>query len=85
MVFANSEMSYDELMAVFREDLYSRMPVYSETRDNIIGVINLKDIFFYEGKAVFADGFHSEHHVFFLDGLAHMGQVFKSVNNMAGN
>ena len=51
MVFANSEMSYDELMAVFREDLYSRMPVYSETRDNIIGVINLKDIFFYEGKA----------------------------------
>lgn len=51
MVFANSEMSYDELMAVFRQDLYSRMPVYSETRDNIIGVINLKDIFFYEGKA----------------------------------
>ncbi len=50
MVFANSEMSYDELMAAFRQDLYSRMPVYSETRDNIIGVINLKDIFFYEGE-----------------------------------
>lgn len=50
MVFANSEMSYDELMAAFRQDLYSRMPVYAETRDNIIGIINLKDIFFYEGE-----------------------------------
>lgn len=50
MVFANSEMSYDELMAAFRQDLYSRMPVYSGTRDNIIGIINLKDIFFYEGE-----------------------------------
>ncbi len=50
MVFANIEMSYDELMAAFRQDLYSRMPVYAETRDNIVGIINLKDLFFYEEK-----------------------------------
>lgn len=50
MAFAHIEMDYDELMAAFREDQYSRMPVYSETRDNIIGIINLKDIFFYQGE-----------------------------------
>lgn len=45
MKFASPEMSYEELLEAFREDQYSRMPVYSETRDNVIGIINLKDIF----------------------------------------
>lgn len=49
MAFANVEMSYDELMDVFRTDKYSRLPVYSGTRDNIVGIINLKDIFFFGG------------------------------------
>jgi CBS domain containing-hemolysin-like protein len=26
------------------------MPVYSETRDNVIGILNLKDVFFYHGN-----------------------------------
>lgn len=51
MVFVSIDIGYDELMSVFRQNLYSRMPVYSETRDNIVGIINLKDIFFYEGEA----------------------------------
>lgn len=49
MSFANTEMSYSELIEAFRADKYSRMPVYAETRDNIIGIINLKDVFFFRG------------------------------------
>lgn len=49
MAFANLEMGYDDLMETFRANKYSRMPVYSENRDNIVGIINLKDLFFYEG------------------------------------
>ena len=49
MAFANAELSYDELVQVFAEDKYTRMPVYSETRDNVIGIVNLKDVFFYHG------------------------------------
>lgn len=49
MAFANVEFTYDELVQAFAEEKYTRMPVYSETRDNVIGIINLKDVFFYNG------------------------------------
>lgn len=42
--------SYDELRAVFKEDMYSRLPVYEEAKDNVIGIVTLKDFFNYEGR-----------------------------------
>ncbi len=50
MAFADVEMTYDELVAAFEKDMYTRLPVYSETRDNVIGIINMKDVFFFRGK-----------------------------------
>lgn len=49
MSFVNTDMTYLELIEAFRVDKYSRMPVYEETRDNIIGIVNLKDLFFFRG------------------------------------
>lgn len=49
MAFADVEMTYDELVAAFEKDMYTRLPVYSETRDNVIGIINMKDVFFFRG------------------------------------
>lgn len=49
MSFASADLSYDELVQIFSQDKYTRMPVYSETRDNVIGIVNLKDVFFYNG------------------------------------
>lgn len=49
MTFAREHLSYDELVAVFDEEKYSRLPVYSETKDDVLGIINLKDVFFYQG------------------------------------
>ena len=48
--FANVDLSYDELVELFAENKYSRLPVYEESTDNVVGVINLKDIFFYQGE-----------------------------------
>ena len=45
--YIDADATYDELMEAFNKDKFSRMPVYKDTRDNIIGIINLKDIFFY--------------------------------------
>ncbi len=50
MAFANVELTYNELVQAFSEEKYTRMPVYSETRDNVIGIVNLKDVFFYHGN-----------------------------------
>lgn len=55
MAYANINMTYAELLAVFQEEKYSRLPVYSEEKDDIIGIINLKDVFFFQGED---DDFH---------------------------
>lgn len=49
MVSIPVDTSYDELRSVFKKDMYSRLPVYEETKDNVIGIVTLKDFFNYEG------------------------------------
>lgn len=50
MEFADIDLTYDELVNAFLIEKFTRMPVYQETRDNIVGIVNLKDVFFYQGK-----------------------------------
>ncbi|MBS5934461.1 MAG: HlyC/CorC family transporter [Clostridiales bacterium] len=50
MEFADINLTYDELVTAFSIEKFTRMPVYQETRDNIVGIVNLKDVFFYQGK-----------------------------------
>lgn len=42
------DATWEELKEVFLEEKYTRIPVYETNPDNIIGVINIKDILFYE-------------------------------------
>lgn len=44
MTFADVELSYNELMDLYRIDKYTRIPVYEESTDNVIGVVNMKDL-----------------------------------------
>ncbi len=43
MVTVDIEDSYAEILSVFRDSMYTRLPVYKEDKDNIIGLINIKD------------------------------------------
>lgn len=43
VVAVSTDMDKAEVEAVFWESGYSRLPVYSETIDNIVGIINQKD------------------------------------------
>ena len=47
MTFASEDMTYDELVEIFLQDQYSRLPVYRESKDHVVGILNLKDLFFY--------------------------------------
>ena len=48
--FINTEMTYDEIVAAFRANNYSRLPVYESTPDNVVGILFLKDLFHYDGN-----------------------------------
>lgn len=43
------DVTYEELMAVYKEEQFSRIPVYGENMDHIEGVLYVKDLLFFEG------------------------------------
>ncbi|NLC03302.1 MAG: HlyC/CorC family transporter [Tissierellia bacterium] len=47
MVAVNVDSTYDELVQVFKEENFSRTPVYDEDIDDIIGILHVKDLIFY--------------------------------------
>lgn len=53
MTAVQDTATYDELMQVFRENMYTRIPVYTGDPDNIIGLINIKDFILCEDKDKF--------------------------------
>ena len=44
VVAVNSEMSIEEALKFMLDESYSRFPLYEDERDNIIGVLHLKDV-----------------------------------------
>ena len=43
MTFVQVDATYQEVLDVFRQDMFTRLPVYEDTTDNVIGIINMKD------------------------------------------
>lgn len=48
MVCIDADDGYKEIISLFKEEQFSRMPVYEESADDIIGIVNIKDIIFLE-------------------------------------
>jgi len=53
MSFLNVNASYSDMLELYRENKYTRYPVYDETTDNVIGMINVKDLLLYEDREHF--------------------------------
>ena len=53
VTFADVNSTYEELIEIFREDKYTRLPVYEETTDNVVGTINMKDLLLYKNTKEF--------------------------------
>lgn len=51
MVMVDVDTTFEELMEIFRREKFTRFPVYEETTDNVIGIINVKDILLAERQA----------------------------------
>ena len=53
MTFIDVDATFSEVIEVFREVKYPRYPVYEETTDNVIGIINIKDLLLTENQKKF--------------------------------
>lgn len=54
MVTISEEAGYEAVMSLFKECMYTRIPVYKEDKDNIIGLINIKDFILVENREAFS-------------------------------
>lgn len=53
MACIDAEATYEEFMEVVREQMYTRYPVYEETTDHVIGIVNIKDVLLAERRQEF--------------------------------
>ncbi len=53
MVTVDLDTKYEDLLKVFRESMYTRIPVYEEDKDNVIGLVNIKDFILVTDEAHF--------------------------------
>ena len=44
IVAIEKESTYEEVLSVIKKEQFSRIPVYDDTIDNIIGILNVKDL-----------------------------------------
>ncbi|MBO6214325.1 MAG: HlyC/CorC family transporter [Lachnospiraceae bacterium] len=54
MTMVDVNTNYDELIKLFEEVMYTRLPVYEDESDNIIGIINMKDLLLYDRSTPFS-------------------------------
>ncbi len=54
MTFADINNTYDELLEIFETDKFTRLPVYEGTTDNVVGIINMKDLLLFKDKEHFS-------------------------------
>ena len=54
MTFVQIDSTYREILEIYREDHYTRIPVYQDTTDNVVGILNMKDLLLYEDTEHFA-------------------------------
>lgn len=51
ITMASVDATYEEVFALFMEEQFSRLPIYEENKENIVGILHMKDLFFYREVA----------------------------------
>ena len=53
MTVANINCTYDELLEIYSEDKLTRIPIFEDTQDNIVGIVNMKDLLLVKDREKF--------------------------------
>ena len=51
MALVSVDATFDEVFDMFEQEHYSRLPVYDDNKDSVIGILYLKDLFFYRNQS----------------------------------
>lgn len=54
MTFVQVDCTYDELIELYKKDKFTRLPVYEESIDDVIGIVNMKDLLLCTDKEHFS-------------------------------
>ena len=54
MTFVEADATFEELIELYRENKYTRYPVYEESTDYVIGIINMKDVILLKNEEDFS-------------------------------
>lgn len=54
MTFVHIDADYNEVLQIYKQDMFTRLPVYEESTDNVVGIINMKDLLLIENTDNFS-------------------------------
>ena len=54
MTFVEADATFEELIELYRENKYTRYPVYETSTDYVIGIINMKDVILLQNEKDFS-------------------------------
>ena len=54
MTFVHIDDDYNEVLKIYKQDMFTRLPVYEESTDNVVGIINMKDLLLIENTDNFS-------------------------------
>ena len=54
MTVVDIHTSYHELIHIFRQDKFTRIPVYEDSTDNVVGILNIKELLLYNDRTHFS-------------------------------
>ena len=81
MIAVDANATYEEIIDLYKQEQFSRMPVYQESHDNIIGVIYMKDLLlkqFSPDEFVMADFLRD---VYFVHEFKRIDELFKEMRS----
>lgn len=81
MIAIDVNATYDEIIDLYKQEQFSRMPVYQESHDNIIGVIYMKDLLLkqFDPKDFVTSDFLRD--VYFVHEFKRIDELFKEMRS----
>lgn len=53
IIFVNINDSYEDVVDVFKTHMFTRVPVYENTKDEVVGILNIKDLLITDDFEIF--------------------------------